>query len=67
MGIKELTLFGETVPKKTQMQTAMLLWGVFYGIGLGAGLGWAFHLCQSRTRAALQSVAPKPDTAAKEQ
>jgi hypothetical protein len=67
MGLKELTLFGETVPKKTQIQTAMLFWGVFYGIGFGAGLGWVFHLCQTRTRAALQSLEPKPDTAAKEQ
>lgn len=32
---------------------AMLLWGVCYGIGFGAGLGVAFHLCQARTRAAL--------------
>ena len=32
---------------------AMMLWGVCYGIGFGAGLGVAFHLCQSRARAAL--------------
>ena len=32
---------------------AMLLWGVCYGIGFGAGLGLAFHLCQARARAAL--------------
>ncbi len=25
-------------------------WGVFYGAGLGAGLGWALHLCQAKTR-----------------
>jgi hypothetical protein len=28
----------------------MLLWGVFYGLGLGAGLGYAFHACQQRAR-----------------
>ena len=65
MGMKELTFFGTTVPKSTHMRTAKLLWGLFYGIGFGAGLGWAFHLCQTRTRAALQSIAPKPDVAAK--
>lgn len=32
---------------------AKLLWGVCYGLGLGAGLGLAFHLCQSRARALL--------------
>jgi len=62
-GIKELMLFGTPVPKITHMRMAKLLWGVCYGIGFGAGLGWAFHLCQSRTRAALESnarVAPQP-------
>lgn len=33
---------------------AMLLWGVFYGIGFGAGLGVAFHLCQAPARALLR-------------
>lgn len=32
---------------------AKLMWGVLYGIGLGAGLGLAFHLCQERARALL--------------
>ena len=64
MGMKELTLFGTTVAKNTHMRTAKLLWGVCYGFGFGAGLGWAFHLCQTRTRAALESIAPKPDLAA---
>lgn len=35
----------------------MLLWGVCYGIGLGAGLGVAFHLCQERARTTLRSQA----------
>ena len=30
---------------------AMLVWGVLYGIGFGAGLGLAFYLCQSAARA----------------
>ncbi len=34
---------------------AKLLWDVSYGVGVGAGLGLAFHLCQSRTRALLKS------------
>ncbi len=29
---------------------AKLSWGVFYGLGLGAGLGLAFHICQERAR-----------------
>jgi hypothetical protein len=34
---------------------AILLWGACYGIGFGAGLGIAFHLCQARARELLQS------------
>ena len=33
-----------------RMTLAQLLWGVFYGIGFGAGLGYAFHTCQARIR-----------------
>lgn len=29
---------------------AKLSWGVFYGLGFGAGLGLAFHICQERAR-----------------
>ena len=32
---------------------AILLWGICYGIGLGAGLGLAFHFCQERVRAVI--------------
>ena len=35
---------------------AKLSWGLFYGIGLGAGLGLAFHLCQERVRKLLVRV-----------
>ncbi len=34
---------------------AMLLWGACYGLGFGAGLGLAFHLCQERARVLLRS------------
>ena len=33
--------------------TAIVLWGICYGIGFGAGLGLAFHFCQARARAAI--------------
>ncbi len=35
--------------------TAMLMWGVFYGLGLGAGLGLAFYFCQEQARALLRA------------
>lgn len=39
---------------------AMLLWGVSYGIGFGAGLGLAFHLCQAPVRALLAANPQEP-------
>jgi hypothetical protein len=35
---------------KSHPLAAMLSWGVFYGVGLGAGLGLAFYICQERAR-----------------
>jgi hypothetical protein len=43
----------------------MLLWGMCYGVGLGAGLGLAFYFCQDRARAALRgdSITPPSEPA----
>ena len=47
-------LLGFAVTKQERMKVAMLLWGVCYGLGFGAGLGLALFYCQSRTRALLR-------------
>ena len=36
--------------RRARITLANLLWGVFYGIGFGAGLGIAFYLCQNKAR-----------------
>lgn len=41
---------GSAVPRRVQARLAMLVWGVCYGLGLGAGLGFAFHRCQRAAR-----------------
>jgi hypothetical protein len=46
--------FGAALSKPVQAVMAKLLWGVCYGVGFGAGLGFAFHVCQARTRSLLQ-------------
>lgn len=48
VGTKHLTLLGLSRPSTVTL--AMLLWGVAYGLGFGAGWGIAFHLCQTETR-----------------
>jgi hypothetical protein len=56
MDSKELPLIGSSISRSTHRMIAMLLWGVCYGIGFGAGLGLAFRFCQQRTRAALHEL-----------
>jgi len=53
-GLKNLSFAGLVVEKPAPITAAMLLWGVCYGIGFGAGLGLAFHFCQKTVREELR-------------
>ncbi len=57
MHLPELRLFGSTLAPRPQRILAMMSWGLFYGLGFGAGLGLAFHLCQTKARALLRQTA----------
>lgn len=57
INLKDLSGWGITKP--VQVVTAKLLWGVFYGIGFGAGLGIAYHLCQAPHRLALAALSDR--------
>jgi hypothetical protein len=59
MPMKECAVFGLVLPKTTQVIVAKMQWGICYGIGLGAGLGLAFYICQTKARALLYG---KPET-----
>ncbi len=50
MNTRDLPFIENPLPRRSQMRIAMLAWGVFYGLGLGAGLGYAFHRCQRAAR-----------------
>ncbi|MBL9139124.1 MAG: hypothetical protein JNK85_24870 [Verrucomicrobiales bacterium] len=58
MKARELSFFGNPLPRRSQMRFAMLAWGVFYGLGLGAGLGYAFHRCQRAARSLIGQTPP---------
>jgi hypothetical protein len=55
-------LIGMTVDRKTRLSIAMLSWGLCYGVGLGAGLGLAFHWCQGKARALLTGSDEPPQS-----
>ncbi|MDB6172970.1 MAG: hypothetical protein JWL59_2281 [Chthoniobacteraceae bacterium] len=48
--MKECSIMGIPLARPAQVMVAKLQWGICYGIGLGAGLGLAFHLCQEPAR-----------------
>jgi hypothetical protein len=50
VGLKDPCLFGLVLEKPARTTIAMLLSGVCFGVGLGAGLGIAFHHCQTAAR-----------------
>lgn len=60
LGLEQFAPFGTPLPKRTHALMAKLLWGVFYGLGFGAGLGAAFYFLQEKTRALLRSSPPPP-------
>jgi hypothetical protein len=63
INLKEWNLPAPLSGRRAQVRTAMLAWGVFYGLGLGAGLGHAFHRCQREARRLLTASSPphRPD------
>jgi len=43
-------LFGAALDRATRAMLARTAWGLFYGLGFGAGIGLAFHSCQAPAR-----------------
>lgn len=58
-GMKSLVLAAWSFDHQTCVLLGRLAWGLFYGLGFGAGIGLAFHLCQ---QAARDRLASGPDT-----
>lgn len=58
IALPKCEFFGVSLARPQQRLLAMMSWGLFYGIGLGAGLGVAFHACQTRARELL-TLAPQ--------
>jgi hypothetical protein len=44
----------------TQATLSKAAWGLFYGLGFGAGIGWAFYVCQTEARRLIKATAVNP-------
>jgi hypothetical protein len=53
---------GELLHRYLPAPWGMLVWGAAYGLGFGAGLGWALYLCQEPLRARLPPPGGVPGT-----
>jgi len=54
--LKEGNASGLVLSPATRSVLSKTLWGLCYGLGFGAGIGIAFHACQTETRKLLRTV-----------
>jgi len=48
--LKEGNATGFVLERQTRSTLSKLTWGLCYGLGFGAGIGFAFHACQAKAR-----------------
>ncbi len=53
--LKEGNLTGLVLERQTRSILSKTAWGLCYGLGFGAGIGFAFHACQAKARKLLAS------------
>lgn len=50
LALKEGNAIGLVLEARTRSMLSKTAWGLFYGLGFGAGIGFAFHVCQVKAR-----------------
>ena len=50
LALKGFEMFGVVLDRTAQAELSKAIWGLFYGQGFGAGIGYAFHRCQEEAR-----------------
>jgi len=50
LALKEGNALGLVLERSTRATLSKATWGLFYGLGFGAGIGFAFHACQAKAR-----------------
>lgn len=60
LALKEGNASGLTLSPSARSLLSKTLWGLCYGAGFGAGIGWAFHVCQTEARRLITATAARP-------
>jgi hypothetical protein len=60
LALKDGNAVGLVLERQTRSMLSKAAWGLCYGLGFGAGIGFAFHACQAKAR---QLLAGQPATA----
>jgi len=55
LALKEGNATGLVLERQTRSMLSKAAWGLCYGLGFGAGIGFAFHVCQTKARQLLTS------------
>ena len=50
LALKEGNALGLVLERSTRATLSKAVWGLFYGLGFGAGIGLVFHACQAKAR-----------------
>jgi hypothetical protein len=58
LALREGNAIGLVLERSNRALLSKTAWGLFYGLGFGAGIGYAFYTGQAKARTALQSELP---------
>ena len=56
LALKEFNVLGLVLDRPARAMLSKAIWGLFYGLGFGAGIGFAFHACQSEARRLISTL-----------
>jgi len=61
LALKEGNALGIVLEQSVRAVLSKAAWGLCYGLGFGAGLGWAFYFCQSEARRLIEPTKHQPE------
>jgi len=60
LALKEGNALGLMLERSTRATLSKAAWGLFYGLGFGAGIGFALYVCQAEARRLVKGTEARP-------